>query len=88
MIILTHVIIALLSVAVATFTYFKPSAKKFYASYGFIIATIASGTYLIISLQSNILRSCLTGLLYVTIVSFITVAAHSRARALAAAQKS
>lgn len=85
MIILVHVLIALSSVAAATISYFKPATKRFYASYGLILATIASGTYLIVSMQSNILRSCLTGLLYVTVVSAITVAAHGRARTLAAA---
>jgi hypothetical protein len=81
--ILIHVIIALASVAIASFTFFKPSIKKLVASYGFILATVASGTYLIVASSGSILRSCLTGLFYVTVVSIITIATHVRVRQLA-----
>lgn len=83
-ILLMHIVIALLSVAVATLTFFKPSTKLFYTSYGFIIATVASGTLLIVTASADILRSCLSGLLYVTVISLITVAAHVRARSVVA----
>lgn len=81
--ILIHVIIALASVAIASFTFFKPSIKKLVASYGFILATVASGTYLIVAASGSILRGCLTGLFYVTVVSIITIATHVRVRNLA-----
>lgn len=85
-IVLTHVIIALSSVAIASFVYFKPSIKRLMASYGFIIATVASGTYLILSTPGSILKSCLTGLFYVTVVSIVTIATHVRVRKLAKEQ--
>lgn len=81
MVILIHVIIALASIALASFTYFKPSIKRLVASYGLIIATAASGTYLIVAAQGSILKSCLTGLLYLTVVSIVTIATHIRIRA-------
>lgn len=84
MIILIHVLIALSSVGLASLSYFKPTNKRLCASYGFIVATVASGAFLILTMSSNILKSCLTGLVYVTIVSFITIAAHVRAKQLAA----
>lgn len=80
---LIHIVIALSSVAIASVTFFKPSIKKLYASYGFIIATVASGTLLIISTSGSILRGCLTGLLYVTVISIVTIATHVRVRKLA-----
>jgi len=79
-IVLIHVIIALSSVAVASFTFFKPTIKRLAASYGFIVATVASGTFLILSSTGSILRSCITGLFYVTVVSIITIATHVRVR--------
>jgi len=82
-IVLIHVIIALVSVAIASFTFFKPSIKRLVASYGFILATVASGTFLILTTSGSILRSCMTGLFYVTVVSVITIATHVRARKLA-----
>ena len=82
-IVLIHVIIALSSVGIASFSYFKPTLKRLYTSYGFIVATIASGTFLILTTSGSILRSCLTGLFYVTVVSIITIATHVRVRKLA-----
>ena len=82
-IVLIHVIIALSSVALASFVFFKPSNNRLYASYGFILATIASGTFLIFTSSGSILKSCLTGLFYVMVVSAITVATHIRVRKFA-----
>ena len=84
MILLVHILIALSSVGVATLAFFKPTNARLYTSYGLIAATLASGTFLILTLSTNILKSCLTGLVYVTIVSAITVATHVRVKKLAA----
>jgi len=78
MIVLLHVLIALSSIGIASVTFFKPSTKRLIVSYGFIVATVASGSYLIISMSSDILRSCLTGLFYLTVVSVVTIATHVR----------
>ncbi len=80
MIVLIHVLIALSSIGIASFTFFKPSISRILTSYGFIVATVASGTYLLIALQSDILRTCLSGLFYITVVSIITIATHVRVR--------
>lgn len=80
MIILIHVIIALTSIVIASVAFFRPTMKKLFVSYGFIFATIASGTYLLVTIPSHILQSCLTGLAYLTIVSAATIAAHVRLR--------
>ncbi len=80
MIVLIHVLIALASIGVASFTFFKPSIQRLLVSYGFIVATVGSGTFLIISMSSDILRSCLTGLFYLTVVSIVTIATHIRVR--------
>lgn len=78
MIILTHIIIALASMGIATYTFFRPSVKKLFVSYGFIIATVATGTYLLMSAPGHIVESCLMGLFYVTVTSLATIAAHIR----------
>ncbi len=80
MIILIHVIIALTSIVIVSFAFFKPTMKKLMTSYGFIFATIASGTYLLITIPSHILQSCLMGLVYLMVVSAATVATHVRIR--------
>lgn len=68
MVVLLHVLIALTSVIYTTYLYFQPSKRKFYAAYGLIGATLASGTYLVISTHSPLLSSCVTGLVYLGIV--------------------
>lgn len=80
MVLLLHIIIALSSIGIATFTYFKPTTKRLGVSYGFIVATVASGTALLIMNPSTILHTCLSGLFYVTVVSIVTIATHVRVR--------
>jgi hypothetical protein len=82
MVILIHVIIALTSIVIASLTFFRPSFRKLAVSYGFVVATIASGTYLLITSPSHILQSCLSGLTYLTVVSLVTIASHIRLRKL------
>jgi len=82
-VVLIHVTIAVLSIIISSFVFFKPSLKKLAISYGFIIATVASGTYLLVSSPSNILHTCLAGLFYLTVVSLVTIATHVRMRKLA-----
>lgn len=83
MVILIHVIIALASIGIASFVFLKPSVKRLMVSYLFILATVGSGTYLLISSPSNILKSCLVGLLYLTVVSIVTIASHVKLRKFA-----
>jgi hypothetical protein len=76
MILITHILIALLSVAAATYIIFKPSKNSLYATYALIASTLVTGTFLVISSSAHVLQSCLTGLVYVSIVSVGVVAAH------------
>ena len=78
MIVLLHVLIAISSIVLASFVFFKPTMKRLLASYGFIVATVASGTYLLLAMQADILRTCLSGLFYLTVVSVVTIATHVR----------
>ena len=82
MILLLHILIAISSIGIATFTYFKPTVKRLGMSYGFIVATVASGTALLIMNPSSLLHTCLSGLFYTTVVSIVTIATHVRARNL------
>lgn len=83
MILLLHILIAISSLGLATFIYFKPSIKGIAVSYGFIVATVASGTALLIMNPASLLHTCFSGLFYTTVVSIITIATHVRARNLA-----
>ena len=78
MIILLHVLLAISSLAWTTYLYFRPSKLKFYPSYGLVAATLASGTYLVISTHSPLLSSCTTGLIYTGIVTTQLIAANNK----------
>jgi len=78
MFILIHVVIAFTSIIIASVALFQPSIKKLIVSYGFILATGATGTVLLITIPSQILHTCIAGLAYLTVVSIITIAAHVR----------
>jgi len=86
MIILIHVIFAITSIITASFTFFNPTIKKLIASYGLIVGTVGTGTYLLVTVPSHLLESCIMGIAYLTVIAFATVAAHTRmhARKLAA----
>ncbi len=64
-----HIVVALSSIVYTTYLYLRPSKRKFYAAYGLIAATLASGTYLVVSTHSPLLSSCATGLIYLGVVS-------------------
>lgn len=83
MIVLIHVLIALSSIGLASYTFFKPSTKKLLVSYGLMIATVGSGTYLLFATGADMLKTCLSGLAYLTLTLLITIATHVRARKLA-----
>jgi hypothetical protein len=78
MLLITHISIAILSLLATSYTFFVPSRAKLHTSYGLTAATIISGTYLVISTHSPLLSSCVTGLVYLGIVTAGLIAAHRK----------
>lgn len=81
MIVLIHVVVALSSIAHTTLTFFVPSKIKLQIANGLVFATLASGTYLVVSTHAAILGACMTGLFYLSGVS-IGIFAATRKLAL------
>ena len=80
MLILIHVIIALSSIALSTFSAFVPSKRRINLSYALIAATLITGTYLVVSLNTPMLRACATGLVYLSVaLSGVLVGQHKLA---------
>jgi hypothetical protein len=73
-----HIIIALAGLAVSTWSLFQPSQTKIRNAYWLTLATIASGTYLVISLHQPMLSSCVAGLSYTGVVLVLTTSAKYR----------
>lgn len=78
MILLTHIIIALASVAFTAVLFAAPSKRTFFINYTLIGLTIASGTALVVVDHSAMLQACESGLSYIVIVAALTAVAHRR----------
>jgi hypothetical protein len=78
MFLITHIIIALSSIALTTLAYATPSKNKLRASYGLAALTLGTGTWLVISMQSALLHACMTGLLYLAVVSVGIIATRQK----------
>jgi hypothetical protein len=69
MIILLHVIIALLSIVWASFGYIRPNKTNLRVSYVLVALTFMSGFYLVLSEPAQMVRTCLSGITYLAVVS-------------------
>jgi hypothetical protein len=78
-----HIAIALTSVVFTTYLYLSPSRTKIHTAYGLVAATLGTGTYLVVSMQSSLLHSCLAGLGYLAVVA-TGIALSARKLSLAA----
>ncbi len=73
LLLISHITIALVSIALAARGLVRPSNKALQQSYVAIGATLVSGTALVIAAHSNLLQSCMTGLAYVVGMTVATV---------------
>jgi hypothetical protein len=73
MVLILHVSIAVISILLASYTLISPSMNKINFSYGTVMGTLVTGTYLVISSGSALLSACITGIIYTSIV---TLAIH------------
>lgn len=87
MIVILHVIIACLSVGLASYSYARPSASMLRAAYGSIGLTLVSGLYLVWSAPAHMVQACTAGLIYISVVSVGVVAARTRLAAIKTAHR-
>lgn len=83
MLLITHIIIASLSLFVTGYTFLSPSQGKLHLSYSLVALTFITGTFLVIENPSHLTQTCLTGITYLVVVTVGLIADH---RKLAAAQ--
>lgn len=69
MVLVIHILIALASIVASGWAFLVPSKAKLRTSYTLVAATLASGTYLVLSTHTPLTQACLTGLIYLAIVS-------------------
>lgn len=78
MTILIHVLIAISSIIYAGFVFFYPSKARLYGAYGLVALTLISGTFLVVTMNTPLLRACSTGLLYLGVVTSGLLAANRK----------
>jgi len=78
MLTLIHVLVAVASLVVATFNLVSPSKYKLRLVFGLSTLTVASGTALVVSDSAHILATCITGLIYISVIAATTAAAQYR----------
>lgn len=76
--IVLHVIIALASVVAATASLARISTKLLLTAKILSAATLATGTYLVVSLDAPLLTACAEGLAYLAIVATVMTFAGRR----------
>lgn len=75
---LIHIIIALSSVIFASALLVRPTQRKMYVNYAFIVATIATGTDLVLTTHVDMLHTCVSGLAYLSVVAALSIMARYR----------
>jgi hypothetical protein len=78
MVLITHIVLALSSLVIASFAWLTPSALKLRVSQFFVAATLSSGTYLVISTHSNMISACVSGLAYLAFVAVLLIHANHK----------
>lgn len=84
MILLIHILIAMASIAFATYLFFAPSRAKLAMTYGLVASTVASGVYLIVSTPVHMTQTCVTGLVYLGAVAVVIGLAYRKLLAIEA----
>ncbi len=86
MILTLHIIIALSSIGFTTFLLISPSKNRLIVSYLLVGATLASGIYLTILNPAEMLRTCMAGLAYASMVTTGIMIARSKLKRIIAHQ--
>lgn len=69
---LLHVTIALSSIAITTYACISPTLNKLRLSYSLIALTLITGTYLTVLNPGHLLQACMSGLIYVAVMTGAT----------------
>lgn len=80
--VMLHVIIAFVSIFLATYSLFKPSGRAIIVDWVLVAATIVSGAILVAMEPARMFHACIAGLAYVALASALTLVASVRYKSL------
>jgi hypothetical protein len=78
MIIVLHIFIALASLVYTTYLFVMPAESRFRPAYALVGLTLVSGVYLVASKPAALAHMCVSGLIYLGVVSVGIVAARAK----------
>lgn len=80
--VMLHVIIALASIVLATYSLIKPTRRIIAIDWIVVAATAFSGVVLVAIEPARMLHVCVAGLVYITIISVLILVASERHKLL------
>jgi hypothetical protein len=80
--IMLHIVIALTSLVVSILGIVVTSQRLVRSSCGLIVATVVTGSILLVAEPAHMLHVCVSGLSYVMIATCLTYVAHRRIRSI------
>jgi hypothetical protein len=86
MILIAHIVIAIMSIGIATLAVILPSTLSLRTAYVFAGLTLGSGIYLVVSAPAHMVQACISGVIYLSIVTLAIMAARSRLAARASSR--
>ena len=78
MLLLSHIIIALVSLLAAGLALVKPGSRSLNFSYVLVGLTVATGTILTVQSPAHLMQACATGLIYLAMAFALIAAARQR----------
>ncbi len=78
MLVVFHVLSALISLIASTYLCFYPSRFKLFVSYGLTTMTLSSGTYLAWRSKAQLAQACVSGLVYLGVISILIFLARRK----------
>ena len=78
MILIAHILVALGGLISTGWSFIVPSKSKLRLSYGLVVATFVTGTYLVVSHPAHLTQTCAEGLVYLAVVGLGIFAANKK----------
>ena len=78
MTIIIHVLIALASIAMASYACIQPTQIKLRATYILAASTLMTGFYLVLTMPAHMLQACTSGVIYLSVMIAAIAIARKR----------
>jgi len=79
--VILHILVAILSLGGVSYAYVRPTATKFYLTYGLVGVTVLSGILLAVMVPARMAHVCMTGVVYIVVMSISILAARTKFKA-------